>query len=403
VERFVLFKKSTDSINVVYYEHSPSVFFTRWLGIPERDAYYHHGGNNRIFGEIDGFKVVFELTDDDIEDKLIRGNGVLKLENNQIVFNSEITRLPISQIRVGKKHYASVPQFYQDYVLRRYDLAYYRDEYQKIIQTLETLLYAYLDCETKVIRYEGDQEKTVVRKKNPNFNIIFAGPVQSVDQKIELDREFLDRIYANFENQVTTRVFHVATELIFPQYDDPLRIGSLEIYNNIGCPECVELLINFLNSASISDRLLKDSLFYSVFELLADDNSNLPISYLFDQLKGKIRERIVKPPIVVQNEGSVIEYKSASYCEGSNEEIAEEIFKDLSKKMKGNSFKIYFFGIENATKQVLPLSSRRMDTDRLGNIESLIKRRFEVPIEIYLVKVPVNERECIIEIVACSH
>lgn len=403
VERFAIFKKAKDSINVIYYEHSPSDFFVRWLGIPERDGHYRHGGNNRIFSEIDGFKVVLELTDDDIENKLIRGNKFLKLKNNQIVFDSPIPRLSINQIRMGRKRYASVSQFCQDYMLRRYNLTHYREEYQNLIQTLETLLYAYLDCDTKVIKYDEDkQEKTVLQKRNHNFNIIFAGPVRSNDKLIELDCEYLDKIYTDFENQVTVRVFHVATELIFPEYDKPLKIGSLEIYNAIERPTCVELLINYLNNASILDQLLKDSLTYSAFELLTKSNKDLPISYFFGKFKDKIQEKVTKPTTVAQNEDSIIEYKSASVCNGNNKEVAKKISDDLSKKLKENPFKIYFFGIENDTMQVLPLPSRQMDTDRLGVIESLIKKSRDDDIEVRLVRIPVNDFECIVMMIAHS-
>lgn len=400
VERFVIFQKTKGNINVIYYEHSPSISFTRWLGVPERDAYYHQGGNNRIFGEIDGFKVVFEMTDDDIENKLLKGDGALKIENNQIIFSSQISRLPISQIRVGNRHYTSASQFYRDYMLRRYELAYYRNEYQNIIQTLDPLFHAYLDCENELIKYEGGKEKIVIRKRNLNFKILFAGPSPLSDQIIEIDDDFLNMIHANFENQVKTRVFHAGMELTSPPGDEPFRIGSLEIFNNIQCPESIKKLIKFLDETIISDQLLKDALIYSVLELLVDSNKNMPISYLFKVLKDRIGEKIVKPATVAQNEGPVIEYKSSSHCNGTNEEIADIICKDLSKKLTENPFKIYFFGIENDSKQVSPLPSRRMDTDRLGIIESLIKRRFDFPIEVFLIKIPILERECIIEMVA---
>lgn len=83
VERFVIFMKEGEIVKVYYYEHYPSEFFTIWLGIPEKEAFYYLGGKNRIYSEIDGMKCAIELSDDDIEKLFLKEQSTFKIEKNQ--------------------------------------------------------------------------------------------------------------------------------------------------------------------------------------------------------------------------------------------------------------------------------------------------------------------------------
>lgn len=401
VDRFVIFQKGKeDTINVIYYEHSKSVFFTRWLGIPDKDAYYYNGGENRIFGQIDGYKVVLELTDEDIDSKLLKGEGNIKIKDNQIIFDTQISRLPISQIRSGKKHYTKISQFYQDYLGRRYQLTYYQDRYKEIIQSVDPLFYPYYDYEYKLIKYEEDHEKIIVRKRNPNIHILFCGSIVSNDQIIEIDTDYLDQLYANFENNVPTRIFHAGVDLHL--YDsEPFKIGPLEIFNNITQNDCVNKILDCIKENSIADKLILDSLNYVAFKILAEVNKNMPIAYIFEKIGSKICENIEKAPKIIQNEGEIVEFKSASIFEGKDDEIATKLIDDISKKIKENPYKVYIIGVEDDTKQVTPLQSRRVNSERLGHIKQIITKVHHNT-EIWPIKVPINNNECIIIMIVCE-
>ena len=225
--------------------------------------------------------------------------------------------------------------------------------------------------------------------------------MSSVDRFIKIDEEFLNTIYANFENQVNMRIFHAGMEL-YPQDSEPTKIGSLSIYNKVSYFNCISPLLDLYTEGQLIDEILKDSLNYSIFKLLAEANRNFPISYLFDKLSDKIGEKIQKPHRVSQNESAIVEFKSASELEGSDTDIATRLSADLTKKLGRSPFKIYFFGVEDDTKQESPIPSRRINSDRLGHIESLLLQTISLPIHLHIVKIPINDLECLVLLMACE-
>ena len=395
VERFVFFQKKSGVTEVIYYEHTPSEFFTRWLGIPEKEAFFYLGGKNRFYLDINGVKCVLELTDDDVENKFLVNASVFKIEKNQLIFSSPIKRLEVGQIRVGKKRYNSIADFLQDFLARRYELSYYRDEYRKLDTSLDVLTHAYIDDSEKVVVISSDGEQVKVRKRNPNFHILFAGKL-SYGSIMEMRESFFDRIFTDFINGIDIRIFHAGMK-IYPQSEEPFQIGALEIFNEIESNTIIMRLLDFIHKTEILDSTLKNALYYSVFSLLSYTNKTKPISYFFTKFVNELGNDIHKSNFIVQNENEIIEFKSRDYLVGKDEDVSKRISEDVETKIKSHPFKIYFFGIEDKTKEIDPLPSNKFSSDRIGSLEDKISKELSTTASINLLKVPLDiSNECLL-------
>ena len=395
VERFVFFQKKSGVTEVIYYEHTPSEFFTQWLGIPEKEAFFYLGGKNRFYLGIDGVKCVLELTDDDVENKFLVNAGVFTIEKNQLIFSSPIKRLEVGQIRVGKKRYKSIADFLQDFLARRYELSYYRDEYRKLGISLDVLTHAYIDDSEKVVVISSDGEQVKVRKRNPNFHILFAGKL-SYGVTMEMRESFFDRIFTDFINGINIRIFHAGMKM-YPQSEGPFQIGTLEIFNEIKSNTIITKLLDFIHKTEILDGTLKNALYYSAFSLLSCINETKPISYFFTKFVNELGNNIHKSNFIVQNEKEIIEFKSRDYLVGKDEAVSKRISEDAETKIKSNPFKIYFFGIEDKTKEIDPLPSNKFSSDRIGSLEDKISKELSNKASINLLKVPLDvSNECLL-------
>jgi hypothetical protein len=395
VERFVFFQKRKGVTEVVYYEHTPSEFFTRWLGIPEKEAFFYLGGKNRFYLDIDGVKCVLELTDDDVANKFLVNASVFTIEKNQLIFSSPIRRLEIGQIRVGKKRYNSIADFLQDFLARKYELSYYQNAYRKLEGSLDVLSHAYFDDSEKVVAFSSDGEQVKVKKSNPNFHILFAGKL-SFGPVMEMRASFFDRIFTNFINGIDIRIFHAGMKM-YPQSEGPFQIGTLEIFNKIESNTIIKDLLDFIHKTEITDSTLKNALYYSVFSLLSYTNETKPISYVFNKFVNELGNNIHKSNLIVQNENETIEFKSRDYLVGKDEDVSKRISEDVENKIKSHPFKIYFFGIEDKTKETDPLPSTKFSSDRIGSLENRISKELSNKASVNMLKVPLDaSNECLL-------
>ncbi len=395
VERFALFQKENGVTTIIYYEHSPSEFFTRWLGIPEKEAFFYLGGKNRLYVGIDGIHCVLELSDDDVESRLLKSTDLLKVEKNQLIFTSPIKRLEVDQIRVGKKQYKSISDFLQDYLARRYELSHYQEQYKKLAESFDVLNHAYIDDFDKVVAVSSEGELIKVNKRNPNFQILFAGKLMS-GAIVEMRESFFDWLFTDYLNGTRIRVFHAGMKL-YPQTQGPLSVGSLEIFNEVESNAVFMKLLDFYRETEILDSTLRSALNCSIFLLLSNINENRPISYLFAKFANELMKSIRKSKIVVQNEGDTIEFKSRDYLVGKDDEVSKRVSEDIETKITTHPFKIYFFGVEDKTKKIEPLTSNKFSSDRVGNLEKKISEELNNRANVTLLKVPLDaDNECLL-------
>lgn len=402
VDRFVFFLKEGDKIDVCYYEHYPSGSFINWLGIPEGDAFYYMGGKNRLYTNIIGLKCSIELSDEDVEHLLLSKEGKFKIEKHRLDLMQPLETLQIDQIRVGKKQYASMEDFLQSYLARRYNLTYYQQKYKELAESLQPLLARFIDDVDDVVQLEPDGEKIFIKKNNPNIHIIFASNIYS-DYLIQMRESFFDQIFAEFLNKRPLRIFHAGMKLFSPP-SGHLKFRTLEFFNELNVNELIITLIKFYNDLTLRDKLLDNALCYVIIGLLHRMNYNKPISLFLERFLKEFESTIMahSNQKIIQNEANVIELKSSDFlASGDNKKICNKIFDDLSKKFLDNNFKVYLFGINESTLEIEPMSSNKFPSDRLGTLEQMISRKFGNNVEIALVKVPLNGK-CLIQMIVKS-
>lgn len=387
VDRFVLFINENNSINAYYYEHYPSESFIEWLGIPEREAFYYLGGKNRFNIDIAGMRCSIELQDDEVEKLFLNKNDNLKIERNQLYLDMPISILQIGSIRVGKKQFKTIPEFLQIFLAKRYELKYYQDEYKKLMNSLDPLIFPYIDDEEILSKIISGEEQIHLRKRNPNFIIIFATE-RGAKETIQFRESFIQKIYSSFVNNYPLRIFHAGMKL-YPRISGPLTIKSMTIFNNINQNEMMQELVKFYNDTQLRDILLEKAISYSLFYLLYQENRTKPISILFKKLYTEIGNTISIGSKILEHESNVIEFKSSDYLQGNDDDIIKRVSEDLDKKVLNNDFKIYFFGIDEKTHEIESINSRRFNSDRIGSIEN--KLRIKTGLSLCLIKVPLDK------------
>jgi hypothetical protein len=390
VERFVIFKKTGSVITVTYYEHSPSGFFVNWLGLTSRDAFSYLGGRNRISSAIDGINYSFELTDDQIEEQILKDTGIFTRGNDQLILKTPITYIDIKQIRVGKKYYSHVSDFLQDYLARKNDLDYYHEEYQKISKSFSPLIHTFIDDIDALVSVSVSGEEFKIRKRNPNFNILFAGKTQ-LGGMIEFRESYLMKLFSDYINGVHINIFHAGMKMHKIDAGSKI-IGSMEIFNEIHCPEYLDRLIEFDNNIEIKDTILKTSLQYSIFQLLSQFNSDKPISLFFSKFALSLENTMKIPTTVVQKEVEVIELKSRDFLVGKEDAIVDRIADDINTKIKDEPFKIYLFGVDEKTNKIEPITSQKFSSGRIGGFEKKLLKKCN-HVNLSIVKIPLNHGE----------
>jgi hypothetical protein len=325
-----------------------------------------------------------ELKDEEIEDFILSENPIFRVEQNQIYLDKPIKMLQINSIRVGKRHFASMSDFMQIYLARRYELKYYQDEYQKLVSSLDPLLISYIDDEDKIVKVASDKEKTYLKKRNDNFYIIFAN--EKNDRPIiQLREGFVSKIYTNFVNDRRIQIFHAGMRLS----PTPVLIKSMHIFNKLEMNKLIQDLIIYYESITIKDALIDKALCYCIFKLLYAQNIMKPISLFFKEFLRQLDNERIIPTRITQNENSIIEYKSRDFISGSDDDVIQRISDDLNKKMKKDNFKIYFFGVDEESLEVESVNIKRLNSDRVGNMERKVRSQTGLK-DLSMIRVPLT-------------
>lgn len=377
VMRYVRFLKGYNgTIIVKYYEKYSTDSFVDWLGLPQRDALYHFGGKYRISTEINNIVTTLEIPIEKI-DKWIDEHPEIK--KSEIDLPSPITKIKIVQIRVGRKKYDNPGDFLQDLYAEKYNIDYYKEKFKEISESLEPYLYQFFDEKDSVTKVMGDKTIPVVRKINPNFDIVFC--FKSI---IKLRESYLDDLLRKFANDEPIDIFHAGS----PFSSHPLEIKSLKIWNKITQTDITKKIIKYLHNIDLKDRNIMEILEFTIFNLLSADNQTKPIHYFFKEFERKKLENLNIGKQITKLEDDILEYKSRDYFVGNNNEIIKKIGTDLKKKLEKHPWKIYLIGVED-NGRIDPIPNSRLPSDRTETIKQKIKEIYQVD-TIYLIPVPVS-------------
>ncbi|MEW6010347.1 MAG: hypothetical protein AB1604_03555 [Euryarchaeota archaeon] len=381
---YVLFRKDKhDKIKVRYYEFYPSLFFMDWLGLPQKDSHFYQGGKYRLYTDILGNTTVLELTEDDIE--ALRDNIV----NNQIVLEKSLEIINIDQIRIGKNRYGEFSEFFEKFMDERYDLKYYHNKFIELANNLNTQICKYRDCNDGVEKFQDETYKVEIKKRNPNFNILFGA--ETGNANIEFRSEYIDVLSSQYSNGVSFKVFHAGDK--FSQ--DPIRIQEMDIFNELSC-NFSKLLIDYINDTNFRDRDIFYMLSFTIFKILYHENKEKHVSTFFNLMASRCISMLQNKRIT-DNEDQILEYKSSDYFrEGEDQDVANNIIEDIRKKLSGSELKVYLFGIVEPPKGKMDtIPQQQLSSDRLKSIENIILKEKYVN-KINISPIEVDRDNCIV-------
>ncbi|QEE14794.1 hypothetical protein DSAG12_00611 [Promethearchaeum syntrophicum] len=266
IRKVIAFENAKSGIIVHYVEDFPTKFITDYLGLSDSKTFSYLGGKNRIVTNVHGISISFNFTDEKFID-FLQEEEIFSFKNNKLCFKNPITQFPITNIWVGKKHFSKFNNFYQDFKTRNLELQFYISEYKKISRMLELPNYPIYDDKDCILR----NDKKLLEKSNSDFDIIFC------NQKILLRASYCEFIVEKIDNHEKIKLFHAGTKLSI----EPLKIGTIEIYNSFRTTKSLEL-IQIFNKGFTSDSF--ELILFAIFTLMAHENYRRPISYLFIDL-----------------------------------------------------------------------------------------------------------------------
>ena len=376
VMRIVFFEKDDEIIKVRHYEKNKSKFFTKWLGLPQKNLFYSFGGENKFYSEIQGFPIVLEINDEDIDS--IKNNEYIDIDGENIRFKNKISALPIKHIMRQRRKYTNYNDFDRDRIARKYELAHYKEVYKKINESLDYAFFKIFDCETEVIC-----GKKTIEKSNKNLIMLFC------NKNIDLDKNFLNKLKSLFLNDEPCKITHVGDEFS----ETPIEIGNVQIYNKFNLNLTKELL-NYLNEKELPDTF-KNELIYVIMSCLRFDNPDLDIIYFIDEFLSEfVKELKFNGELM---EDSILELKSKEYFIGTDRDIVEKLTKDIPKKLKENNYKLYLIGYDEKSKLYDPIPSNKLNDSRIDNLTRNIKKQLKVS-DLHLMQIPFDRNNCIIMI-----
>lgn len=376
VMRIVFFEKEDMAIKVRHYERNKSKFFIEWLGLPQKNLFYSFGGENKFYSEIQGFPIVLEISDEDIDS--IKSNEYMDIDGNNIKFKEKISTLKINHIMRQRTKYNDYNHFERDFISRKYNLLYYKEEYVKLNESLDPTLTKIFDCETDV---KGMQYP--IEKVNQNMMMLFCNKL------IDLDENFLNKIVSLFLNNEPSKITHVGDEFS----EIPLEIGNIKIYNKFNL-NISKHLINYLNESELPETF-KNELIYVIFSCLRFDNPKMNITYFIDKFLSRFVSELKFDAIL--KEDAILELKSKDYFMGKDKVIVEKLVNDIPKKLKENNYKLYLIGYNEEYKIYDFIPTYNLDDSRLFNITKNIEEKLS-NIDLNLMQIPVDKNNCIIMI-----
>lgn len=374
--RYVWFKETENKINVRYYEKYQSKFFKEWLGVNRKDLFYEFGGKNKFYLDLYGYPLVLEINDEDFDD-----NEYFEFDNNSVIFKAPPEGLKINHIQRSNKRYDNINEFEKDRTSRRFNLKYHQDEYNKLINSFKPLENKIYDFETCVKSTNGNY---YLEKVNTNLTILFC------NEKIDIDDDFLDSLIISILNNGELELCHAGLSL----FGDPIIIGKLKIYNKL-TSNLANPLINYYNSKEFSSSHKKEFL-YAIFHCLYLENKETTYSYFLEKCSKEFSKKLTFSSNIYENH--LIELKSRDFISKNNEEIIDNISKDICKKILKSDFKFYILGYDEQTRTYEPLSSQKFPDDRINTLNIKIKEKTKVS-KITMFKMEYDDKKCILALI----
>jgi len=371
VDRFVAFSQKNKKIELVYREFKRSSFFHRWLGIKDEKRFKF--SENRFFTTYCKLPCVFELTDEDVEQKLLNSKDVI-LRNNLLEFPGKV-KFKINSIKSGNNEYKKVNRFLDDFKFRSNDLKQYTESFQRFCML--SLTEKIVDNENNVIQINDKEKKILKQKENEDYLIVYR------NETISIAGDFLEKIVDDFCSLKKIKLFHAGMQ--FSSY--ATSIGTIEIFNKLQ-DEITNItddhwkIINLLNEEITPKNgevpVINDGMFKLLAAILFDHIGEilkqLPIQFLFKDISQLIANKINNKQII-QKEKATIEYKARDWFLDNDKENIDRFSNDLKKKLEKTNIIIYLIGIDQQLQKIDPIPYTRIVSERLEKIESGVLKK----------------------------
>ena len=360
--RFASFTFEHGQIDIRYWEKHATSSFVEWLGLPRKKAFLF-GGRYAIRSELESTLIELQLTEAEMDQWLVQHP---EIREGRIDLASPVHQLPITEIRVGSKHYDNTADFLQDYEAEKQGLPRYQREYERLKADALPLLVKYYDEKTRVIRKQGDNEAVEIEKAASDLDVVFA------DGTIEFRASYLSDLARRIVNAEQVRLVHVA----LPFRAAPLAIGSLRIYNEVAVSTHARRVIDYIDGIKLQDFALDLLLKYVAIRLLGIANPMPPMSYVLGELASQLASQVALPSRLTKVEDDILEFKSRDVMAGDNDSIATRLAQDIEAKLRATDCAVFLIGIEDdGTPGLLPAS--RLKSDRVGHVGKVIAERLE--------------------------
>ncbi len=384
IDKYADFTRTEDDeIVVSHYDKYDTESFIDWLGIPDDEIIFDVKGEVKIYSEIgDGIETIFELSRDDVVEKLINSDNYRLTRDLFETPGPDTPNYRVDYIRWGSRTYPNAEEFKQEVLTTHYKLQYYEEQFKDLQQDLDASLRdRVVDKEEKVIERTGDSEQIRVRKSHNEFNITFA------DKHINLGARWRKELATDVLTRNTRfSVAHPGSPIV----DEPYEIGSLRIYNEI---EMNSEAISDLNDlvAAIEDlstsnhgRLLR----FVVFKILSEQASGA-IKHFFGELAEECAE-VYKRSVdegtrfTIQEQGpAAIEMKAGEWFMKENGDLEDYLVDKFS-----NGIGILLGGFDESSGKVKSIQKSRFPYERLDSLETTVGSQLDearlriIPIQI---------------------
>ena len=384
IDKYAEFSREDDEITVNHFDKYDTESFVDWLGIPVDEVVYDVKGDVKIYSAIaDDIQTTFRFTRDDIAEKIINTDE-FNLKGNLLETPDTERDYRIKQIRWGNSTYESAETFKQEALTHHYKLSYYEDKFEELAEgDLDLATKTAIDREEKVTIETGGERDVRVRKTHDDFDIVF------VNEFIDLEVGWRQSIASKALDDDQRVAIHHPGNVIA---EEPIRIGALRIYNDIGLDDdVVDDLHDVVRTARDLGTSNMGSLMKHVTFDLLQREADAPISHFFRELADEYlrshKGTISEGTRVTLHEGgpASVELKSPEwfYVE-KDRKLVDKLAEELN-----NGAGMVVGGIDEDGGKVKGIQKNRFPHERLGGLQEKVGQKIDAK-QVHVVPVPIN-------------
>jgi hypothetical protein len=281
--RVSIIKKENGTLTFAAFEYSRkwSKGHADFWGIDPDDVNWEALGNIILHIDLADFNYPIQLAieseelDEMLQEDQISNSGLIKIGR----IDGKITSVDVFRRNMD------FPEFYDFYITQKEQLEAYRKKFDELIksgvlQSYDESMknkYRYKEEEDKILEITTNGEKPIYQKKHPRYTICFF---TNQYPRIVPSNKLITNLYSAIFDNHQYDIWHAGEETS----QNPVNIGSLDIYNNCNIPshlyELSERLLNVISD--IAGKKEKYILQYHFCELWKNNLHDKHLHSMFD-------------------------------------------------------------------------------------------------------------------------